>query len=173
LEDIGKVTQMNKATLYYYFKNKEEIFIAVVLAESEKFIAALQTKVAAHAVFQDKITNYFSERLHYYKKMVNLHQLSVAALRYIQPIFDELYQKVQQTEINFLSEILQAAKQQGSIKTEQPLQEVAEAIILVANALKHEAVMQSKEIYAHEIDYTAIDKKTNYIILLILKGLQA
>jgi hypothetical protein len=51
------------------------------------------------------------------------------------------------------------AKQKGSIKTEGKLYEVAEAIILVANALKHEAVLQSKELYAHEIDYSGIDKK--------------
>lgn len=172
LDDIGKVAKMNKATLYYYFKNKEEIFIEVVLAESERFIAGLQKKIETYTQFDEKIINYLSERLYYYKQVVNLHQLSVVSLRSIQPIFDELYQKVQQTEILFIEQILLEAKQKGIISTEGKLYEVAEAIILVANALKHEAVLQSKALYAHEIDYSGIDKKTSYIIHLILKGLQ-
>ncbi len=172
LDDIGKAANMNKATLYYYFKNKEEIFMAVVLAESERFIADLQAKVKDVGNFDQKIVSYFSERLHYYKKVVNLHQLSVAQLRYIQPLFDELYQKVQQTEIAFIAQLLTEAQQKNLLRSQESLPKVAETMLLVANALKHEGVLQAKELYAHEIDYSVIDQQTNYVILLILKGLQ-
>ena len=31
LDDIGKMVGLNKASLYYYYKNKEDIFAEVVL----------------------------------------------------------------------------------------------------------------------------------------------
>ena len=42
LEDIGKKLGLNNSSLYYYFKNKEEIFTAVVVKEAEKIVDDLQ-----------------------------------------------------------------------------------------------------------------------------------
>lgn len=176
LDDIGKSANLNKATLYYYFKNKEEIFMEVVLQESTRFITELQAKTALIIDFEDKICSYLIERLRFYKQVVNLHQLSIVLLRQIQPIFDELYNNVLQTEIQFIKQILEvatAANQISSMPNSQGnLQEIAESIISVANSLKHETVLQSKTQFAHHIDYSSIEQKTIFITKLILNGLK-
>jgi AcrR family transcriptional regulator len=172
LDDIGKSTNLNKATLYYYFKNKEEIFMEVILRESEKFITNLQAKTSAITDFEEKICTYLIERLRYYKNVVNLHQLSITILRQIQPLFDELYNKVLLTEIQFIQEILSKAAVADKISTQIALQQVAEAILSVADALKHETVLQSKSQFANEVDYSTIEQKTTFITQLILNGLR-
>ena len=171
LEDIGRVTNMNKATLYYYYKNKEEIFLAVVLAESERFITDLQAKVRGLEGFEQQIVSYFVERLGYYQKVVNLHQLSISTLRQVQPIFDALYQRVSQKEVLFIESLLAEAQSAGVVRTAEPLNAIANALVSIANALKHEAILQSKAIYSNEVDYTEVEIQTRYIIRLILNGL--
>lgn len=180
LDDIGKSANLNKATLYYYFKNKEEIFMEVVLQESTRFITELQAKTVLITGFEEKICSYLIERLRFYKQVVNLHQLSIVLLRQIQPIFDELYNNVLQTEIQFIKQILEVAAAANQISfapnlqqnPQQNLQEIAESIISVANSLKHEAVLQSKTQFAHHIDYSSIEQKTIFITQLILNGLK-
>ena len=188
LDDIGKSANLNKATLYYYFKNKEEIFMEVVLQESTRFITELQAKTVLITGFEDKICSYLIERLRFYKQVVNLHQLSIVLLRQIQPIFDELYNNLLQTEIQFIKQILEVAAAANQISfspdlqqnlqqnpqqnPQQNLQEIAESIISVANSLKHEAVLQSKTQFAHHIDYSSIEQKTIFITQLILNGLK-
>jgi AcrR family transcriptional regulator len=180
LDDIGKSANLNKATLYYYFKNKEEIFMEVVLQESTRFITELQAKTVLITGFEEKICSYLIERLRFYKQVVNLHQLSIVLLRQIQPIFDELYNNVLQTEIQFIKQILEVAATANQISfasnlqqnPQQNLQEIAESIISVANSLKHEAVLQSKTQFAHHIDYSSIEQKTIFITQLILNGLK-
>jgi AcrR family transcriptional regulator len=180
LDDIGKSANLNKATLYYYFKNKEEIFMEVVLQESTRFITELQAKTVLITGFEEKICSYLIERLRFYKQVVNLHQLSIVLLRQVQPIFDELYNNVLQTEIQFIKQILEVAAAANQISfspdlqqnPQQNLQEIAESIISVANSLKHEAVLQSKTQFAHHIDYSNIEQKTIFITQLILNGLK-
>ena len=36
MDDIGKLAGLNKASLYYYYKNKESIYCEVVFLEAEK-----------------------------------------------------------------------------------------------------------------------------------------
>ncbi|ULT26448.1 TetR/AcrR family transcriptional regulator [Sphingobacterium sp. E70] len=42
LDDIAKAVGLNKTSLYYYYKNKEDIFIEVAIREGESFINTLQ-----------------------------------------------------------------------------------------------------------------------------------
>jgi len=44
LEDIAKTVGLNKTSLYYYYKNKEDIFIEVAIREGQSFIDTLQKK---------------------------------------------------------------------------------------------------------------------------------
>jgi AcrR family transcriptional regulator len=77
LDDIGKVVGLNKASLYYYYKNKESIFCDVILNEADIYIKELQRKVKNLKSAEHKILTYLGERINYYRKVVNLHNLSL------------------------------------------------------------------------------------------------
>lgn len=171
LEDIGGAINLNKASLYYYYKNKEDIFIAVILKESEEYLSALQEKVAIYQVVEEKILHYLSERLKYYKEVLNLHQLSIESIRKIEPLFEELYQMVMQKEIAFIEEQLTKGVKNGEFK-EADMELVAESVLVVTDAIKHQAVRKSPLQFASQVDYSSIESKIHYTIQLILNGLK-
>jgi len=171
LDDIGRLAKLNKASLYYYFKNKEEIFMQVILAESEKHISGLQEKVMDIASCEEKIVTYLSERLKYHREVVNLHQLSLELVQQIQPIFDDLYRMVWEKEVDFMEKTLQDGQKNGEVEAED-LRLIADSLMTIADGLKHEAVRTSDAIFAADVDYSEIDKKMNYITRLIFKGLK-
>ena len=168
LEDIGKAAKLNKASLYYYFKNKEEIFMQVVLEESALHIEKLQQKVSDLSSTEEQVITYLSERLRYHRDVVNLNQLSLEMLQRVQPIFDQLYQIVWKKEVDFIENLLRNGKDKLSTDNTHT---VAESIITIADALKHEEIRQADTMFASDIDYSEIEKKTKQIIQLIFKGL--
>ncbi|MCB0577227.1 MAG: TetR/AcrR family transcriptional regulator, partial [Saprospiraceae bacterium] len=85
LDDIGRLAGLNKASLYYYFKNKEEIFIAVVLEETKTFIADLQHKTQAFPDVRKQVKFYLTERIRRYNEVIHLTKLSVDHLQKVEP----------------------------------------------------------------------------------------
>jgi len=170
LDDIGKIAKLNKASLYYYFKNKEDIFIQVVLEEAKHFIEKLQDSASKVETAEQKIITYLIARMRYYRDVLNLHQLSLAVVQEIQPKFDAVYQSIKNEEIVFLEGILKTGMEAKLFEKHNAL-EVSQALIIVADALKHETTFRSNTFDITAIDYSEAEGKIEMITKLILKGL--
>lgn len=171
MDDIAGLVGLNKASLYYYYKNKEAIFTDVVIQEARQFINALQAKIGAVSGCRQRIQAYLTERLHYYQQVVNLHNLSVDTLNRVQPAFKALYQSILDREIAFIRQILEQGIQSGEIRDCYP-EQLAHAIMTVADALKHAACCQTDKPWPAEIDYSGIESDLNLIVGLIMDGIE-
>jgi AcrR family transcriptional regulator len=170
LDDIGKAARLNKASLYYYFKNKEEIFLQVVLQESSQYIDDLQHKVSHLQSPNDKILQYLIERLRYYKQVINLHQLSIESLHHIEPIFHQFYQSVLEKEKVFIEKVLQKGVEEKQLY-EHNSEQLAFAIITLADALKRDAGFGQSSGMVNDLDYTETEQHIQLLVGLILKGI--
>ncbi len=170
LEDIARRVGLNKTSLYYYFQSKEAIFTEVVVQEAQMFISALQTKIESVTGCRRRILAYLTERLLYYRQVVNLHNLSRDTLNRVQPAFKALYQSVLEREIAFIEQILEQGIQDGEIR-DCHAGRLAQAIMTVADALKHTACCQTEEPWPSEIDYSAIESDLNLVVGLIMDGI--
>ncbi len=170
MDDIARRVGLNKTSLYYYFESKEAIFTEVVVQEAQRFIRALQTKIESVSGCRRRILTYLTERLHYYRQVVNLHHLSLDTINRVQPAFKALYQSVLEREIAFIEQILEQGIQAGEIR-DCHAGRLARAIMTVADALKHAACSQAEAPWPAEIDYSAIESDLNLIVGLIMDGL--
>lgn len=172
LEDIGRAAKLNKASLYYYFKKgKEDIFMQVVLSESKTYNQNLREKVTKIDNNREKIIQYLLERFNYYGETLNVHQLSVANVSKLQPIFDELYQNILQEEVAFLTTLVD----QLATDTDYHIDDshfIAKLLIALCNAFKHETIRTSKAVFANEVDYSEAYILVENITNLVLNGLK-
>ena len=171
MEDIAGRVGLNKASLYYYYKNKEAIFTEVVIQEARQFIGALQARIKNVTGCRRRILTYLTERLHYYQQVVNLHHLSFDNLNRVQPTFKALYQSVLEREIAFIAQILEQGIAAGEIRAIQSGR-LARAIMTVADALKHSACCQTAKPWPAEIDYSGIESDLALIVGLIMDGIE-
>lgn len=171
MEDIARGVGLNKASLYYYYRNKEAIFTEVIIREASEFIGALQAKIKNVSGCRHRIQVYLSERLNYYRQVVNLHNLSLDTINRFQPGFKALYESVLEREIAFIGQILEQGIQAGEIKPCQsgPL---ARAIMTVADTLKHAACCQIAKPWPADIDYSGIESDLSLIVGLIMDGIE-
>lgn len=171
MDDIAGLVGLNKTSLYYYFRNKEAIFTEVVIQEARQFIGALQTKIKSVSGCRRRIMTYLTERLHYYREVVNLHNLSFDTLNRVQPAFKALYQSILEREIAFIRQILEQGIQSGEIRNCHP-ERLARAIMTVADALKHTACGQTDKPWPTEIDYSGIESDLKLIVGLVMDGIE-
>jgi len=144
--------------LYYYFKNKEEIFVAVVRAETRAFINDLQAKAAAFPDIRRHIRFYLTERIRRYGEVLHLTRLSVDIFHKLAPLFDEVYQETRTGEIAYLTGLLRNAAQYNAILINEPSAILAERLFHLSDALKHNAVRGTGGIHT-QIDFTpALDE---------------
>lgn len=169
LDDIGRRAGLNKASLYYYFKNKEEIFIAVVLADTQTFIADLKVKTQAFPDVRRQIRFYLSERIRRYAEILHLTRLSVENWQPLEIMFDEVYQQIKAVELAFLADLLKKGVASNAFKFPEPSASVAESLFHLSDALKHEVAYTAQSLHPSESDFAAAVERMERLLKLILE----
>ncbi|MGZ3898974.1 MAG: TetR/AcrR family transcriptional regulator [Bacteroidia bacterium] len=172
LEDISKMANLNKASLYYYFKNKEEIYAEVVMDEATILISELQGKIEKFKNHESKIINYILERLSCYEKALNLHNISFDARKQMNGLFQSLYRKIAKKEIEFLSSLIDdgiKSKEFSSVNSKL----FAEVIITTSDAIRREELLkQTTENPAGKFHNSVIKTKLKFAITLFVNSIK-
>ncbi len=117
LDDIGKKVGLDKASIYYYFKSKEEIFTILVLNEFKRFIAQLQQDIVEDMDCEQQILFYFEQKLQFMsQKTLILPQITEEELQRFIASGKELYSEIEQGEKSFVAKILRNCIKNGDIK---------------------------------------------------------
>jgi AcrR family transcriptional regulator len=169
LDDVAKETGINKASLYHYFKNKDELFLQVLLRVSAGGIEALKEKAQKVKQPQKQLVFYFTERLHYYLQIVRLNSLDKSALLNLQGQFDAVYQPVRQQEITWIATVVRQMNPAFSLA--QATQH-AQILLDTADAIKHNAVFTGNLLHGEEQAINDSKKQITQTITLLLKGIQ-
>ncbi len=73
MDEIAREARMGKSTIYYYFKNKEEIFASVIHKDSQVFKRKLNEMVKNAKTPQEKISHYVQARMKHLRELTNLY----------------------------------------------------------------------------------------------------
>lgn len=166
LDDIGKLVGLNKASLYYYYKNKESIYTEVIFTEAKAFLTGIMEHVGKAESCQDKVYTYFRERLVFIRDSLNLSQLSEDSAQKIAPMFGDMYTGIMDMEIANLSGILDGCIAAGELKACES-HKVASSMLMYAEAVrsKIDCHLSTPEAFA------AVLSEIEFTLALILNGL--
>jgi AcrR family transcriptional regulator len=105
LDEIGDSIGFNKAALYYYFKNKEELFIQVVNGQLLDGLNDLKNKIYKIESPEDQLLQYFWNRTKVFTKMIKLTNLTNENILNLYNTFQIIYAPYKKAEIEFLESI--------------------------------------------------------------------
>lgn len=171
LDDIAQAVGLNKASLYYYYRNKEDIFIEVALKEGEDFINSLQETTLLKEGVENRTAFYLESRFNYYKNVLNMNRVSVDTLNKILPRFFELYNALMKREKIFLTQLLEKAAKEENLMMTDP-ENTASVLINLTDALKHSVEQQAILKGETEIDYTQSLQDIKFLVSLIFTGIR-
>lgn len=132
MEDIAQVLGKGKSSLYYYFKNKEEIFMAVISWEGDILFSKLRNIVNSTDTPEVKMRNYVTVRMENIRILQNYH---VALRSDVGGGFDFLEQIKTQFD-NEEIELIKTMMIEGLNKNQFQLKDPEMAAVAIAIALK-------------------------------------
>jgi AcrR family transcriptional regulator len=107
MEDIAKAARKGKSTLYYYFKNKEEVFEAVVDYEATILAKKLQLIVDNEEIDpKEKLRQYILTRMKSFDELSNLYVTLKQDLLEQYAFVQKYRKKYDDLEISFIAKIL-------------------------------------------------------------------
>lgn len=166
LDDIGGKVKLNKASLYYYYNSKEDLFCDVIYAEAQRFREEVRNKLHTFRTAEEKVIFFLSERTKFYKRIKHLQEITTDVVKRIEPIFNTLRQGILNEERSLLKDVLEEGIQRGEInRTDSG--KLSEVLLKVASAFK---VQQNGTDVAHA-EAAAIED-IRFTTRLILRGVK-
>jgi AcrR family transcriptional regulator len=161
MDDIAKSVDKKRSTIYYYFKNKDEVFNAVVEYEANILKTELLDAVANVDEPMAKVRNYLVTRMHVYKRVDNFYKAitnnRLLHLSYI----EEIRRTYEQQEIGLLSRILDEGIEKGQIH----ISDSGLAAMAIVTALK------GLEMHLFNNEEHSLDKKLEQLLDLLFFGI--
>lgn len=107
MQDISKASGKGRSTLYYYFRNKMEVFDAVSYRLFSQLLKECQKVISPEASFVENIERYYTVKLRNLKKLVSSYELVTDDFKQDPSLLASKTHHLQIHEIAILNNIIQ------------------------------------------------------------------
>ncbi len=106
MDDIGQATGKGKTAIYYYFKNKEDVFKAVVEKEASELEQALVSVTTTSETAEEKLKAYFQIRMQVMLNLSNFYNAMKSELLDHLSFINKIRKDVDDKELQIVKSIL-------------------------------------------------------------------
>jgi TetR/AcrR family transcriptional regulator len=170
MDEIAADIGMGKASLYYYFPTKEDLFRSVIERKQNEFLLGLRETARLNLSATEKLKLYADQRLKYSSELANLNLFGLHSLMSAKPIFRELFEALAAEEEKFLCDVLRAGNQSGEFEIRSP--DTTAAILLhLLQGLRLRALKIADMAGAPVSDSEELARDVKLMLELVLNGL--
>ena len=146
MEDIARQLNKGKSTLYYYYKNKDEIFEAVISQEIRDLFQEIRTATEQEVTGENKLRVYFSTVVNSIQKRILLYRIIKGEIGENLKFMVNLKYRMDNDEVMFIREILQVGMDRGEWvqEIERDLDLMAYAIVSAMRSIALDLVMEDR-----------------------------
>lgn len=144
MTDIAKRLSISKASLYYYFKDKDEIFKALAEKEQLQFVGEIDKIINNSTVAKEKLLEYSIKRLELLQRLLTLSSLTQDSYAAVKPLFTSVLLDFRFIEMNLVKEILQKGISENEFR-KMNIDENAELFLDVLRGLRKVAFSKSEK----------------------------
>jgi TetR/AcrR family transcriptional regulator len=170
MTDIASDIGMSKASLYYYFPDKEHLFTAVIEQEMNSFIERTEALLDAPGSATDKILQYVKDKLVSFQQLINLGKFSFANFDSLKPAFSKLHDDFLRKENKVVEKILVLGVNKKEFTIDNPAL-TAEVFVSVMRGLRTMIIKQRDSYFLGDEDYATLQKYQEHFTELFLKGI--
>ena len=163
MDDIAYAAGKGKSSLYYYFKNKEEVFEAVVEHEASLLKEEIYLAITQYDSARDKLRQYILHRMKRFAAKGNLYQALNDDLLLTFSFIEKIRNKYRYWELNEIGQILQTGIEKKEFKVVNI--EFLSSALLTAMIGFEMPLLQTPET---DIEF---EKKINDVINMIFYGI--
>lgn len=170
VDDISQAVGMRKSSLYYYFKNKEDLFMCSFKNDWEKKFVTFETEANKVSNPLDKILTYITQSLNYYEKVVIEHKIPVKSLIETRNLYRSFVNKINSGGVEFYAHTIEEGIASGDF-VPCDVKKIAETLSVIKFSIQYDQLSMYLHSYPTEEDWVRIREQILYAIGLILRAI--
>jgi TetR/AcrR family transcriptional regulator len=171
MDEIALDVGMGKASLYYYFPTKEDLFKSVINKEQNLFEGEIEKLFCRKMSAENKLRNYVKKRLEYFHELVNLSTLNVNTLVDIKLMFKELFEDFEQKELELIHRILDEGKKNGEFDHKMH-QDTTKIFLHLLQGLRLRIIKFIKDNRMEKENYDELKEEMLAFVEIFIKGIK-
>ncbi len=170
MDEIAGDVGLGKASLYYYFPTKEDLFQEVLKQEKNQFLADIGSMTKEKIAASEMLRQYAHRRIQHFRSLANLRALQFQQSPEMRESFMQLFKEFQQQEIKLLQQILDLGRKSGEFGVSDTRQ-LAEVIIQMFYGPRAWLLIKREQELDDET-YRTLEQSTKEIAEVILNGIK-
>jgi AcrR family transcriptional regulator len=171
MQEIADDIKLSKASLYYYFPDKESLYKAVVEKEQVEFISKISKRILKIQEPEQLLREYVNARLSYFRTLLNLSRLRLEAYSDLKPVFRETMREFKEREKEIIMNIFEKGMNMGKFSILNP-EETASLFLDLLKGLRISVVNDKKMMIIEQEEYNQLLKNTIAFTDIFIKGLK-
>lgn len=171
MNEIASDLNMSKGSLYYYFPDKERLYIAVVQKEHDLFVQLVNEKIALLSDPSQMIREYVSVRLSYFRMLLNLSRFRHDNAREVHSMMHEQWTIFRVQEQELIMGILNIGIEKQLFEVEN-VEEISVLLLDIIKCLSISLVKKKDIFYLEASEYESLTRKINMFIEMFIKSLK-
>jgi AcrR family transcriptional regulator len=171
MREIADDLKLSKASLYYYFPDKESLYKAVVEKEQTEFIEKISERIFSIHEPEQLLLEYANARLSYFRTLLNLSRLRLEAYSGLKPGFRETIQVFKEKEKEIIKKIFKKGISSG-IFFISDTDQMATLFLDLLKGLRTTLINEKKTLFIEPEEYDLLLEKTLAFTNVFIKGLK-
>lgn len=171
MDDIAQVMGLKKPALYYYYKNKEAIFLDAMTREVDRFHQLADQRTQRETSAANKLTAVLKLYYEYFRDRAEWLELNAQAAIDNHSLLRNIQKLNCQENRNLLSEYIQQGIDNGEFRNVDA-DHVARVLHLSVQSQNLETIRQTAENRETKLDYDKLEQDSLYILELFLNGIK-
>ena len=171
LDDIADVLGMKKASLYYYYKNKESIFIDALEREALCVHQETRNKFREGQSAAEKIYLLVSTILQHSRERAQILELNAQAMVDNHLIIQKIHHHIHEKSIDFLASIIQEGIDNGEFRSCDPVM-VADLLWALMDLRRVEILKVASASRVSVKDFKKLEHDLFVILDLLINGIK-
>lgn len=171
MQEIADELKLSKASLYYYFPDKESLYKAVLEKEHKEFISTLEGIFHTMKNPEDMLKEYVKLRLEYFNRLLNLSRLRLEAYSNLKPVFRETLLSFREKEKELITGILRKGVETGMFHINN-VECMASLFIDLLKGLRVSAITDRRRFVIEHDEYNNLLVRTETFTEVFINGLK-
>ena len=171
MREIANDINLSKASLYYYFPDKESLYKAVVEKEQLEFLNRISGKIQNILDPEILLREYATTRLSYFRSLLNLSRLRLEAYSGLKPVLRETIMFFKEKEKEIIVNILKKGINSGTFNMNNP-EQIALLFLDLLRGLRISVVNEKKTLIIEQEEFDNLLTKTIAFTDIFIKGLK-
>lgn len=170
MDEIASDIDMSKASLYYYFPTKENLFYAVLTQEQNEFIKEMDGIINTKLSASHKLITFVNKRLIYFQQFLNIGTLSFHTFLDTKSFYKKYFVDFEEKELELINRIISEGKANGEF--DKKLEENTGTVLLhVLHGLRIRTLRMIKEPNLTNKAILKLQGEMDVVIKIFIKGI--